>query len=158
MAAIAAGPVVKAILVDLDGTLGDTRRLWDDWVAASARVLGVTAAALPADRALAAAVLDAGGTGNWRTLLERYASERAPVYLRPSAEVSAALRRLHAAGRRIGVFTDAPVELARIALDLLGATRRIEATAAGSGALESLHELLGGDAVVVRTRAELLAL
>lgn len=149
---------MSAILVDLDEALGDTRRLWDDWVAANTRVLGVTAAALSVDRAAAAAELDAAGAGNWRTLLERYASERAPVYLRPSAEVSAALRRLHAAGRRIGVFTDAPVELARIALDQLGATRRIEATAAGSGALESLHELLGGDAVVVRTRAELLAL
>ena len=54
--------------------------------------------------------------GNWRTLLERFAADRAPVYLRPAAEVSAALRALQAAGARLAVFTDAPEELARLAL------------------------------------------
>ena len=37
---------------------------------------------------------------------------------------------------RVGVFTDAPEELARIAASHLGATRRIEVLEAGPGALE----------------------
>ena len=76
--------------------LGDTRPLWRDWLADAARVLDVEG--LPEDRAAAAAELDARGAGNWRTLLERFAEDRAPVYLRPAAEVSAALRRLQAEG------------------------------------------------------------
>jgi len=147
---------MSAILVDLDGALGDTRPLWDDWLAGAAKVLGVDAASLPADRGAAAAELDAAGAGNWRTLLERYASERAPVYLRPNAEVSAALRRLAATGRAIGIFTDAPAELARVAVAQLGVARRMAALEAGAGALERLQGALGPDAAVVRTRVELV--
>jgi phosphoglycolate phosphatase-like HAD superfamily hydrolase len=121
-------------------------------------VLGVDPASLPADRGAAATALDAAGAGNWRTLLERYTAERAPVYLRPNAEASAALRRLAASGRPVGVFTDAPAELADTALAQLGALRRIDDTASGSGALEALRERLGSDAVIVATRAELTAL
>ena len=111
------------IAIELD-VLGDTRPLWRDWLADAARVLDV--AGLPEDRAAAAAELDARGAGNWRVLLERFAEDRAPVYLRPAAEVSAVLRRLNADGTRIVVFTDAPTELARVALLQLGAMRRIE--------------------------------
>ena len=130
--------------------LGDTRPLWRDWLADAARVLDVEG--LPEDRAAAAAELDARGAGNWRTLLERYAEDRAPVYLRPAAEVSAALRRLQAEGVQLAVFTDAPAELARVALSQLGAARRIDALEAGAGALERL----GADVTVVRTRDELV--
>ncbi len=148
---------MPAILIDLDGALGDTRSLWNDWLAGSARVLGVVAEALPPDRGAAAEALDAAGAGNWRTLLERYASERAPVYLRPNAEVSASLRLLAATERSIGVFTDAPEELARVALGQLGVTRRLTALETGSGALERLVAVFGADSEVVRTRAELVA-
>ena len=148
---------MSAVLIDLDGALGDSRPLWDDWLADAAKVLGVDPAALPADRGAAATALDAAGAGNWRTLLERYAAERAPVYLRPNAEASAALRRLAASGRKVGVFTDAPAELADTALAQLGARRRVDDTATGTGALEALQARLGGDAVIVRTRAELTA-
>jgi phosphoglycolate phosphatase-like HAD superfamily hydrolase len=148
---------VSAILIDLDGALGDTRPLWNDWLAGAARVLGVDPETVPADRGAAAAELDAAGAGNWRTLLERFAAERAPVYLRQNAEVSAALRRL-AAGHALGVFTDAPAELALVALAQLGAARRITAVATGTGALEKAQEQLGRDAVVVTTRTELAAL
>ena len=137
------------LAIELD-VLGDTRPLWRDWLADAARVLDVEG--LPEDRAAAAAELDARGAGNWRTLLERYAEDRAPVYLRPAAEVSAALRRLQAEGVRLAVFTDAPAELARIALSQLGAARRIDALEAGAGALERL----GADVTVVRTRDELV--
>ena len=147
--------IAVKIAVELEA-LGDTRLLWRDWLADVARVLDVTA--LPDDRAAAAAVLDARGSGNWRTLLERFAADRAPVYLRPAAEVSAALRRLQAAGVQVGVFTDAPEELARVALAQLGAARRVEAVEAGANALERLRERLGADVVVVRTRAELVAI
>ena len=57
------------------------------------------------------------GIGDWRaSLASAMADDHAPVYLRPRAPVSAALRRLDAAGARIDVFTDAPEELARVAL------------------------------------------
>ena len=147
---------VSAILIDLDGALGDTRPLWNDWLAGAARVLGVDPEAVPADRVAAAAKLDAAGAGNWRTLLERFAAERAPVYLRPNAEVSAALRRL-AAGHALGVFTDAPAELALVAVAQLGVARRMAVLETGSGALERLTAALGADAVVVRTRDQLTA-
>jgi phosphoglycolate phosphatase-like HAD superfamily hydrolase len=144
-----------ALAIDLDGVLGDTRRLWDDWLAETSRVLGVDPTTLPTDRGVAATLLDGGGAGNWRALLERFAEDRAPVYLRPAAEASSALRRLAAAGTRVGVFTDAPAELAHIALAQLGATRRVDAVEAGTGALERLREILGPETVTVLTRAEL---
>ena len=144
-----------ALAIDLDGVLGDTRRLWDDWLAEAGRMLAVDPATLPEDRGEAAALLDAGGAGNWRTLLQRFAEDRAPVYLRPNAEASAALRRLAAAGTRVGVFSDAPEELAQIALAQLGATRRVDTVETGTGAFERLVDALGPGAVVVRTRDEL---
>ena len=137
------------LAVDLD-VLGDTRPLWRDWLADAARVLDVEG--LPDDRAAAAAELDARGAGNWRALLERFAEDRAPVYLRPAAEVSAALRRLQAEGVRVAVFTDAPAELAQVALSQLGAVRRVDALESGHGALERL----GADVTVVRSREELV--
>ena len=147
---------MTAILIDLDGALGDTRPLWNDWLAGAGTVLGVDSAGVTADRGVAAAELDAAGAGNWRILLERFAAERAPVYLRPNAEASAALRRLAAADRIVGVFTDAPAELARVAAAQLGVARRMAALETGSGALERLRAVLGADAVVVRTRDELV--
>jgi phosphoglycolate phosphatase-like HAD superfamily hydrolase len=144
-----------ALAIDLDGALGDTRRLWDDWLSETGRVLGVDLAALPTDRGDAARLLDTGGAGNWRTLLQRFAEDRAPVYLRPSAEASAALRRLAGAGARLGVFTDAPSELAQVALAQLGARRRLDVVETGAGSLPRLLEVLGSGAVVVRTREEL---
>jgi phosphoglycolate phosphatase-like HAD superfamily hydrolase len=135
---------VKAVAVELRA-LGDTEPLWEDWLADAARRYRIDSEAL--DEQLP----------NWRPLLERFAEERAPVYLRRDAEVSDQLRRLHARGLRIGVFTDAPEELARIALAHLGANGRVSAVEAGDGAQERLLGRLG-DAVVVRTRAELLAL
>ena len=147
--------MTRVVLVDLDGALGDTRALWSAWLADAARVLDVDPAAVPGDRGEAAALLDRTG-GNWRVLLERYAADRAPVYLRPAADASAALRRLTAAGARIGVFTDAPEELARVAASQLGVARRAEWLESGSGALERLRERLGPEALVVRTRAELV--
>jgi phosphoglycolate phosphatase-like HAD superfamily hydrolase len=137
---------VSAVAVDLDGALGDTRRLWQDWLDDAGRRARVDVDALDEE------------LPNWRQLLQRFAEERAPVYLRPDAEASAALRRLHGAGTRIGVFTEAPEELARIALAQLGATRRIEVLETGEDALEKLLARLGPDTRVVRTRAELVNL
>jgi phosphoglycolate phosphatase-like HAD superfamily hydrolase len=134
------------VAIDLD-VLGDTRTLWRDWLADAARVVDVDG--LPEDRIAAAAELDTRGAGNWRTLLERFAEDRAPVYLRPAAEVSAALRAIQAEGAKIVVFTDAPLELARIALAQLGATRRVERLETGAPPADA--------ELVVRTRAELLA-
>jgi phosphoglycolate phosphatase-like HAD superfamily hydrolase len=137
---------VTAVAVDLDGALGDTRRLWEDWLEDAGRRARVDVTALDEE------------LPNWRRLLQRFAEERAPVYLRPDAEASAALQRLRDAGTTIGVFTSAPEELARVALAQLGATRRVDALEAGEDALERLLARLGADARVVRTRAELVGL
>jgi phosphoglycolate phosphatase-like HAD superfamily hydrolase len=153
---------VKAVAVDLDGALGDTRPLWRDFLADAARryasIAHLDPAALPEDRAAAAVELDrwaAGGVGDWRSALERFAEDRAPVYLRPSAEAGAALRALSRAGARIGVYTDAPEELARIALAHLGAARHVDALEAGAGARERLLDRLGGEVTVAAQREDL---
>jgi phosphoglycolate phosphatase-like HAD superfamily hydrolase len=98
----------------------------------------------------AAAVLDER-LGDWRPLLGRFAADRGPVHFRPHGDTGALLRRLHAAGARIGVFTDAPRELADVALAHVGAARRVETV----GTLDDVLAALGGEATVVRTREEL---
>jgi len=154
---------MRAVAIDLDGALGDTRPLWAAWLEDAARrfrsIAPLDVAALPADRAAAAEELDRwaeAGVGDWRAALARFAEDRAPVYLRPSAEVGAALRALAANGSRLGVFTDAPEPLARLALAQLGAERRIEALETGAGALDRLRERFGPETVVVREASELL--
>jgi phosphoglycolate phosphatase-like HAD superfamily hydrolase len=134
---------VAAVAVELDGVLGDTRALWEAWLEDVSRRAHVDPSRLDEE------------LPNWRALLERFAADHAPVYLRPSASATAALRRLQADGVRIGVFTDAPVELAQIAVAHLGAARRIEALEAGPGALERLLVRLGPDARVARSVADL---
>ena len=153
-----------AVAIDLDGALADTRRLWEAFLSDAARrfasIAPLDPSTLPSDRAAAAAELDrwaASGVGDWRAALERFAEDRAPVYVQRRSDVSAALRSLAGAGVRLGVFTDAPEALARVALAHLGADRRIEAVEAGPGALERLVERLGPGVQVVKTRDELLA-
>jgi phosphoglycolate phosphatase-like HAD superfamily hydrolase len=143
------------VAIDLDGVLGDTRPLWNDWLEDAARrfrsIAELDPTALPHDRVAAAKELDRWaerGIGDWRASLARFAEDHAPVYLRPRAPVSAALRRLEVAGVRIEVFTDAPEELARVALAHLGAARRVHALTAKPD----------GDSVVVRTPDELARL
>lgn len=145
----------RALAIELDA-IGDTRPLWAAWLDSARAVLGVDPATLPDDRAAAATALDVAGAGNWRVLLERFAEDHAPAYLRRDATTSAALQSLADAGATLGVFTDAPEPLARVALSQLGATRRISAVETGAGALERLLATVGTDAVVVRTRADLL--
>ena len=134
---------MTALAIDLDAVLGDTRPLWEAWLEDVSRRAHVDPERLDEE------------LPNWRALLERFAEDRAPVYLRRNAQASAALRRLQAEGVRLGVFTDAPEELARIAVAQLGAARRIEALEAGPGALERLLSRLGPDARVVRQITDL---
>ena len=146
----------RALAIELDA-LGDTRPLWEAWLDSARGVLEIDPDALPADRADAAAALDEAGAGNWRVLLERFAEDHAPAYLRRDAATSAALQSLAGAGATVGVFTDAPESLAGVALAQLGATRRISALETGAGALERLLAAVGGGADVVRTRDDLLS-
>ncbi len=141
-----------AIALDLDGVLADTRLLWDAWLEDAARRARVDLD-VPADREAAAAVLDEA-LGDWRPLLARFAADRAPVFIRPRADTNAVLRRLAARGARIGVFSDAPRELAEIALAHAGASRQVEVV----GTLAEVQAELGGDPAVVRSREELAAL
>jgi phosphoglycolate phosphatase-like HAD superfamily hydrolase len=140
---------MHALALDLDGVLADTRRLWNDWLEDAARRTHVELE-LPDDRIAAAALLDER-LGDWRPLLERFAADRGPVYFRPNGDTGALLRRLHAAGTRIGVFTDAPRELADVALAHVGAARRVEVV----GTLDQVLAELGGEATIVRSREEL---
>jgi phosphoglycolate phosphatase-like HAD superfamily hydrolase len=141
------------VALDLDAVLADTRPLWRDGLEDVARRTRVMLDDLPEDRVEAALLLDER-LGDWRPLLERFASDRAPIHFRPRAEVGAALRRLQAAGTRVGAFTDAPRELADLALAHVGAQRRVETV----GTLVEVLAALGGDAVVARSRDELAAL
>jgi phosphoglycolate phosphatase-like HAD superfamily hydrolase len=136
---------MKAVAIDL-AALGDVEPLWQDWLEDAARRFRVDISEL--DEQLP----------NWRQLLERFAEERAPVYFRRDADVTRALRQLHAGGVRIGVFTERPEELTRVSLSHLGADGRVELVETGDGARERLLAQLGADAVVVDTHAELLAL
>jgi phosphoglycolate phosphatase-like HAD superfamily hydrolase len=136
---------MRAVAVDL-AALGDVEPLWRDWLDDAARRFRVDVSAL--DDQLP----------NWRQLLERFAEERAPVYFRRDAEVTGALRALHSAGARVGVYTDAPAELAHIALSHLGADGRVDLVETGPGARERVLATLGEDATDVRTRAQLIAL
>lgn len=153
----------QPVAIDLDGALGDTRPLWLDFLADAARryapIAPLDPGSLPEDRGAAAEELDrwaAKGIGDWRAALERFAEDRIPVYLRPDAEASAALRTLAASGRRIGIFTDAPEALARVALAHLGAARRVETLQCGSGARELLLEQLGSGTFVAVTARDLV--
>jgi phosphoglycolate phosphatase-like HAD superfamily hydrolase len=133
---------VTAIAVSLDGVLGDTHPLWEAFLVDVARRAHVDPERLEEE------------LPNWRVLLERFAEDHAPVYLRPSAPATAALRRLQAHGVQIGVFTDAPAELARVALAHLCGARRVEALEAGPGALDRLLARLP-DARVAYTLSDL---
>jgi phosphoglycolate phosphatase-like HAD superfamily hydrolase len=144
---------VDALALDLDGVLADTRSVWRDWLEDAARRARVPLDEVPEDRAAAAAVLDER-LGDWRPLLERFAADRAPLHFRPRAEVSALLRRLAGTGTRIGVFTDAPRELAEIALAHLGVARSV----ATVGTLDDVRAELGDGVRVVRSRDELVTL
>jgi phosphoglycolate phosphatase-like HAD superfamily hydrolase len=143
---------VGGIAVDLDGVLADTRPLWDAWLEDASRRARVELD-VPADREAAAVVLDEA-LGDWRPLLARFAADRAPLWIRPRADTNAALRRLVSAGARIGVFSDAPRELAEIALAHAGATRQVEVV----GTLAEVEAALGGEVIVVGSRVELAGL
>jgi phosphoglycolate phosphatase-like HAD superfamily hydrolase len=141
-----------SLALDLDDVLADTRPLWDAWLEDAARRTRV-ALDVPEDRVAAAAVLDEA-LGDWRPLLARFAADRAPLWIRPRPDTNATLRRLGAAGARIGVFSDAPQELAAIALAHAGAARQVELV----GTLAEVQAALGSEVVVVRSRSELAGL
>ena len=156
---------MKAVAIDLDGALGDTRPLWREFLADAARryasIAPLDVDVLPFDRGAAAVALDewaSRGVGDWRSALARFAEERAPVFLRPNAEANAALRSLAAGGCKIGVFTDAPEELARVALAHLGVTRQAQALETGADARRRLRERLGQHAEIAASRDELVRL
>jgi phosphoglycolate phosphatase-like HAD superfamily hydrolase len=135
---------MKTVAVDL-AALGNAEPLWLAWLEDARRRLRVDVDALDEE------------LPNWGMLLERFAEERAPVYFRRDADVSSVLRRLQAAGTRIVVFTEVPLELAQVALSHLGAARRVDALEAGPGARARVLERLGKETTVVDTREELLA-
>jgi phosphoglycolate phosphatase-like HAD superfamily hydrolase len=141
-----------ALALDLDGVLADTRPLWDAWLEDAARRARVQLE-VPENREEAVPVLDEA-LGEWRPLLSRFAADRAPLWIRPRPDTNAVLRGLKAAGAQIGVFSDAPRELAEIALAHAGAARQVEIV----GTLAEVKAALGPSAIVVRSREELAGL
>jgi phosphoglycolate phosphatase-like HAD superfamily hydrolase len=139
---------MEAIAVDLDAVLADTRPLWRDWLEDAARRARVELD-VPEDRTAAVAVLDER-LGDWRPLLRRFADDRAPLHFRPRPDTNAQLRRLRAAGTRIGVVTDAPRELVDVALAHVGVVRQIDVV----GTRDELERGF----LIVSSRAALLAL
>ena len=137
------------LAVDLDAVLANTRPVWDAWLEDASRRARVDLD-LPADREEAASLLDAE-LGDWRPLLDRFAADRAPLWFRPRAETNAVLRRLTAAGARIGAFTDAPRALAELALAHTGTARYVETI----GTLAEVEATLGGGAAVISSREAL---
>ncbi len=154
--------MIQGVVIDLDGVLGDTRPLWNDFLTEAARryeaISPLAVSELPSDRGEAAAELDnwaKGGIGDWQGALERFAEERAPVYLRPRSESNAALRRLSEAGWRVGVYTDAPAPLAHLALAHLGVARHVDEVAAGLDARTRIVEQVGTNALLAETPEDL---
>jgi len=150
--------VSATVAVDLDGALGDTRPLWDAFLADAARrfesIEPLDPGALPLDRVDAAAALDRwaeGGVGDWRRALERFAEDHAPVYLRPDPDANRALRRLKASGARIAIVTDAPEELARVAVAHLGVGRSVDELR--PGARPGLESVLDGTGLAAAAAA-----
>ena len=111
------------LALDLDAVLADTRPLWRDWVEDASRRARVELD-LPDDREAAAALLDEQ-LGDWRPLLARFAADRAPVYFRTARRDGRAAAPPSGRRHPVGAFTDAPRELADIALSHVGAARRI---------------------------------
>jgi phosphoglycolate phosphatase-like HAD superfamily hydrolase len=142
------GPA-QAVVIDLDAVLADTRPVWDAWLEDASRRTRVELD-VPEDREAAVTVLDEA-LGDWRPLLDRFAADRAPLWFRPRADTTAVLRRVTAAGGRIGAFTDAPRELAELALAHTGAARYVETI----GTLADVRAELGDAAVVISSREEL---
>ena len=152
------------LAIDLDGALGDTKPLWRAFVDDAARrfssIAPLDPAALPPGRPSQAAELDRWaklGVGDWRKALERFSEDHAPIYLRPNGRANTAVRALAAAGRRVGVFTDAPEPLARVALAHLGLDRAVEVLETGEGARERLLAHLGSRVEEAATVDDLLA-
>jgi phosphoglycolate phosphatase-like HAD superfamily hydrolase len=141
--------MTRAVAIDFDAVLGDTKPLWDAWVADAERRYRVELGAAEE------AVLDER-LGNWRVLVERFAEDHAPVYLRPRPEANAAVRRLAAAGVRTGTFTETPEPLARVAAAHLGIARNLDVLEAGPRALDHLLERFGDSTLVARSLDALL--
>jgi len=136
---------VRSISLDLDAVLVDTGPLLRDLLKDAARRARVSLDDVPEDRSAAAAVLDER-LGDWRPLLERFAADRAPLHFRPRADVGKAVRRLHAGGTHINAYSDAPRELAELALQHLGIARHVELVAEpapGDEIVDSRAQLLG---------------
>ena len=115
----------RAIVVDLDAVLGDTEPLWrPGWRTRSAAIVS-SSMTIPTRPPWT----PPSATGAHCS--KRFAEDHARVYLRPDATANAELRRLTAAGIRVGAFTPRPEPLARVAAAHLGVARRLERSRRG---------------------------
>jgi phosphoglycolate phosphatase-like HAD superfamily hydrolase len=151
---------MQAVILS-ERTLADTDELFAAGVAHLVRKLGrvkpLDSDALPHDPAEVVAALDvwAGSEVDWRGELGRFYEDHISVHLRPDPALNAALRRLQAAGIRLGCWSPGPDEAARIVVHQLGLGRRIERIASGGSA--DVAVLLADELAPSRDQALLVA-
>jgi phosphoglycolate phosphatase-like HAD superfamily hydrolase len=151
---------MRAVILS-ERALADTDEIFAAAVVHLTRKLGrvkpLDPATLPDGRAEIVAALDtwAGDEVDWRGELARFYEDHIPLHLRPNSALNAALRRLQAAGIRLGCWSPGPDEAARIVVHQLGLGRQIERI--GSGGSADVAVLLADELAATRDQALIVA-
>jgi phosphoglycolate phosphatase-like HAD superfamily hydrolase len=151
---------MRAVILS-ERALADTDEIFAAAVVHLTRKLGrvkpLDPATLPDGRAEIVAALDtwAGDEVDWRGELARFYEDHIPLHLRPNSALNAALRRLQAAGIRLGCWSPGPDEAARIVVHQLGLGRQIERIGCGGSA--DVAVLLADELAATRDQALIVA-
>jgi phosphoglycolate phosphatase-like HAD superfamily hydrolase len=151
---------MRAVILS-ERALADTDEIFAAAVVHLTRKLGrvkpLDPATLPEDRAEIVSALDtwAGDEVDWRGELARFYEDHIPLHLRPNSALNASLRRLQAAGVRLGCWSPGPDEAAQIVVHQLGLGRQIERI--GSGGSADVAVLLADELAAVRDEALVVA-
>jgi phosphoglycolate phosphatase-like HAD superfamily hydrolase len=151
---------MRAVILS-ERALADTDEIFAAAVVHLTRKLGrvkpLDPATLPDGRAEIVSALDtwAGDEVDWRGELARFYEDHIPLHLSPNSALNAALRRLQAAGIRLGCWSPGPDEAARIVVHQLGLGRQIERI--GSGGSADVAVLLADELAATRDQALVVA-
>jgi phosphoglycolate phosphatase-like HAD superfamily hydrolase len=151
---------MRAVILS-ERALADTDEIFAAAVVHLTRKLGrvkpLDPATLPEHRAEIVSALDtwAGDEVDWRGELARFYEDHIPLHMRPNSALNASLRRLQAAGIRLGCWSPGPDEAAQIVVHQLGLGRQIERI--GSGGSADVAVLLADELAAVRDEALVVA-